>query len=85
MKVFRFFYKCFIFLFIVGVLAIAGLYSYAYFSPKLDIKNANQVYIYDSSEQLVYQGSGNSEWVSLDEISPYLIDAVISTDRKSVV
>lgn len=82
MKVFRFFYKCFIFLFIVGVLAIAGLYSYAYFSPKLDIKNANQVYIYDSSEQLVYQGSGNSEWVSLDEISPYLIDAVISTEDK---
>ena len=42
---------------IVGLFMILGLYLYAYYSPKLDIKNANQFYIYDDKEQLVYQGS----------------------------
>ena len=62
---------------------VLGLYLYAYYSPKLDIKNANQFYIYDDKEQLVYQGSGNNEWVSLDDISPELINAVLSTEDKN--
>jgi membrane peptidoglycan carboxypeptidase len=60
-----------------------GLYGYAYFSPKLDIRNANQFYIYDDSNELIYQGSGNNEWISLDEVSPYFIDAIISTEDKN--
>ena len=74
-------------LFIIGLfilfLVIGGLYTYAYFSPKLDIKNANQFYIYDDKEEIVYQGSGNNDWVSLDEISPYFIEAVLSTEDKN--
>ena len=74
-------------LFIIGLfilfLVIGGLYTYAYFSPKLDIKNANQFYIYDVKEEIVYQGSGNNDWVSLDEISPYFIEAVLSTEDKN--
>ena len=70
-------------LFIMGVFGIVGLYLYAYFSPKLDIKNTNQIYIYDDKEKLVYQGSGNNEWVALDNISPYFIDAVLSTEDKN--
>ncbi len=73
---------CFL-LAILGIVTIIGLYTYAYFSPKLDIKNANQFYIYDKNEELVYQGSGNNEWVSLDEISPNLIDAVLATEDKN--
>ncbi len=68
---------------IIGLFVVFGLYLYAYFSPKLDIKNANQFYIYDDDEQLVYQGSGNNEWVSLDDISPELINAVLSTEDKN--
>ena len=56
---------------------------YAYISPTLDIKNANQLYIYDDKEKLVYQGSGNNEWVGIDEISPDLINAIISTEDKN--
>ncbi len=74
--------KLFIILIFLGIIAIGGLYTYAYFSPKLDIKNANQFYIYDDKENLVYQGSGNNEWVSLNEISPNLINAVLSTEDK---
>ena len=75
--------KFFVILFVLGIATILGLYIYAYFSPKLDIKNANQFYIYDDKEEIVYQGSGNNNWVSLDEISPNLINAVISTEDKN--
>ena len=75
--------KFFVVLFVLGIAIILGLYIYAYFSPKLDIKNANQFYIYDDKEEIVYQGSGNNNWVSLDEISPNLINAVISTEDKN--
>ena len=75
--------KLFCILCVVGVIVVFGLYLYAYFSPKLDIRNANQFYIYDDQENLVYQGSGNNEWVSLNEISPNLINAVLSTEDKN--
>jgi 1A family penicillin-binding protein len=68
---------------IVGLFMIICLYLYAYYSPKLDIKNANQFYIYDDKEQLVYQGSGNNEWIPLEDISPNLINAVLSTEDKN--
>ena len=82
MKIIKKLVKYLIIIIALGIFSIAGLYIYAYFSPKLDIKNANQFYIYDDKEQLVYQGSGNNEWVSLDEMSPYFIDAVINTEDK---
>ena len=83
MKLLKRLFKLIIALCIVSILIIVLLYSYAYFSPKLDIKNANQFYIYDDKENLVYQGSGNNDWVSLDEISPNLINAVLSTEDKN--
>lgn len=83
MKMIKRLFKLCCFLFVVGIMGVVGLYGYAYFSPKLDIKNANQFYIYDDQEALVYQGSGNNEWVSLDEISPNFIDAVLNTEDKN--
>lgn len=68
---------------LVIIVGCIGLYGYAYFSPKLDIRNANQFYIYDDGNELIYQGSGNNEWISLDEVSPYFIDAIISTEDKN--
>ena len=83
MKIFKRLIKLFILLCVIGIITIVGLYIYAYYSPKLDIKNANQFYIYDDMEKLVYQGSGNNDWVSLDEISPNLINAVLATEDKN--
>lgn len=60
-----------------------GLAIYLHNSSKLDIKNDYQVYIYDDNKQLIYQGSGNNKWVSLDDISDNLINAVISTEDKN--
>ena len=47
---------------------MTGLYTYAYFSPKLELTSIGQMYIYDKDNTLVYQGSGNSEWTNLEEI-----------------
>ena len=42
-----------------------------------------KVFIYDHEENLIYQGSGSNDWVSLEDISPYLVDAVISVEDKN--
>ena len=83
MKKFSFLVKCCIMIGIIGLVSIIGLYTYAYFSPKLELKSSNQYYIYDKNNEVVYQGSKVSEWVDIENISPYLIDAVIATEDKS--
>ena len=64
-------------IFILGNIVI---YTYCYFTPKLEINKSQSYYLYDKDNELV---SGfNDDWVSLDEISPYLIEATISTEDK---
>lgn len=82
MKYFRYFLKICLFLAITCFVVMISLYTYAYFSSGIDIKTSNSFYIYDNKSMLVYQGSGNSEWVDLDDVSPYFIDAIISTEDK---
>ncbi len=83
MKKLRFLTKSCIFLFFSFLIIMIGLYTYAYFSPKLELTNIGQMYIYDKDENLIYQGSGTSEWVNLENISSYLKDAVISVEDKN--
>jgi 1A family penicillin-binding protein len=70
-------------LFISFVVILIGLYTYAYSSPKLDLKKSGSLYIYDNKDELLYQGSRNNEWANLSDISPYLVDAVISVEDKN--
>lgn len=72
-----------LFLFLAGVISLLGIYAYAFFSPRLELTNLGKVYLYDQNEQLVFKGSNNNEWVSLDEISDYSIEAVISVEDKN--
>ncbi|MBQ6687381.1 MAG: PBP1A family penicillin-binding protein [Bacilli bacterium] len=83
MKFLRTFIKLGTFLFIAFVVCIIGLYTYAFFSPKLELKTANRFFLYDNNDMLVYQGSGNSEWVDFEDISPNLVNAVISVEDKN--
>ncbi len=62
---------------------LIGVYVYAFFSPKLELKNMGKVFIYDHEENLIYQGSGSSEWISLNDISQDLKDAVVSVEDKN--
>lgn len=83
MKILRRIGKIFItFLFIFTITNLI-CYTYALITPKIQIKNANKFYIYDKNNNLIFQGSGTQEWVHLDEISPYLINATISVEDKN--
>lgn len=82
MKKIIFLFKSLIFIIITFIVCIGGLYVYAYLSPGIDLKSSNSLYIYDNNNKLVYQGSGNSEWVNLNDVSQYYLDAVISTEDK---
>ena len=79
----RFFVKTFIFLFISFVVILVGLYTYAYLSPKLDLKTSGSLYLYDNKCELLYQGSRSNEWANLEDINENLINAVIAVEDKN--
>lgn len=72
-----------IFLFLAGIIIITGLYTYAYLSPKLDIKTSGSYSIFDDENNLIYLGSKTGEWVNLENISQDLINAVLSVEDKN--
>ena len=70
-------------LIILGIFTISGVYFYAKLKPKLEIRSVNSFYLYDQKEELYFQGSGEKEWISLNEISPYVINATITIEDKN--
>ncbi len=60
--------------------AYKGIYVYAASRPKLSIDSANGFYLYDSNGD-IFNGK-DDEWVTLDQISPYLINATIAVEDK---
>lgn len=83
MRFIKFSIKSLIFLFISFCIALVGLYTYAYLSPKLDLKTSGSLLIYDNNENLIYQGSSTNEWANIEDISTNLIDAVIAIEDKN--
>lgn len=79
----RILFKRILFLFLSVIICILGVYIYAFFSPKLELKNAGKIYIYDKDSSLIYQGSGSSEWISLKDMSSDFVHAVISVEDKN--
>ena len=71
-------------LFIIGIIFYHGVFLYIQlFTPKLSIKNANSVALYDSDDNLFFQGNSSQKWIELESISSYVIDATIAVeDRK---
>lgn len=83
MKKLRFFFKLALFFFIVCLLIISGLYVYAKITPKFNIKNSNSIVLLDGNDEVFFESNGSSSWVSLNDISPYLIQATIATEDKN--
>lgn len=83
MKSMKLLMKLGIFFFISFVVIMISLYTYAYFSPKLDIKTTGSLYLYDNKNELVYQGSRNNEWSNIEDISENLINATIAIEDKN--
>ena len=66
----------------IFIAAHIAIYTYAKVTPKIEIKNANSFMLFDSNNEVFFQGSGSREWVGLDDISPYVIKATIDTEDK---
>lgn len=66
----------------LGIVSFLGMILYIKISPRLEIKSANAFLMYDSNNELFFQGSGSQEWVTLDNISPYVVKATINTEDK---
>ncbi|MCH5166824.1 MAG: penicillin-binding protein [Erysipelotrichales bacterium] len=80
MKYLKWLFKFGIFLFVLGVISIIGVYVFAYFTEPISLNLANSYYIYDNKDNVIYQGSNNSEWVSLDNIDEKLVKYIINIE-----
>ena len=73
-------FKISILLFISTLVIIIGIYVYSYFMPAMSLNSANSYYLYDNKDNVVYQGSNKSDWVSLKEIDPKFLNYIISIE-----
>lgn len=69
--------------FLLLILLCGGIFIYIKTSPKPEIYSANNLVLYDSEENVFFQGNESKEWISLDDISDYLIKATIYTEDKN--
>lgn len=83
MRILKWFIKLFIILMFITILGIGGCYLYAKILPKLEIRDVNNFYLYDNNNELYFQGAKNNEWVSLEQISDYVIDGTLIIEDKN--
>ena len=83
MKLFRFIKNFIFFNSLIIIFFIIGCFIYVKTSPKLTINSANNIVLYDNSNEIFFKGSQSKEWVSLDDISEDLINTTIYTEDKN--
>lgn len=79
MKILRTFFKLGIALLGLFILGHLGLYIYCLITPKIQISRNQSYYLYDNRGEQIFN---NYSWVELDDISPYMIDATLSTEDR---
>lgn len=57
-----------------------GLYLYCYITPRPDINKVHGYYLYDNNNELIF--NDYKKWISIEDISPYLIEATIAIEDK---
>ena len=80
MKFFKKIIKLGIILIVLFLVFNVGMYIYCLITPKMDINKSQSYYLYDNSGQEIM--SNGNEWISLNNISQYLIDDTLSTEDK---
>ena len=58
-----------------------GLYLYCYITPKVPLKKVKSYYLYNNEGNLIF--NDNKNWIELEDISRYLIDATIDIEDKN--
>lgn len=66
--------------FTIFALGHVVFYVYCLFTPKMDINKTQSYYLYDNKGE-AFLNKGN-DWISLDNISDYVIKATLSTEDK---
>lgn len=56
------------------------LYGYCYITPKISVNKAQSYYLYDNSNNLIFNDS--EDWIKLENISSYLVEATVDTEDK---
>lgn len=72
--------KLLIFPILAFIIFNVGMYLYCLWTPKLELNKTYSYYMYDNKNELV--GNFNDEWVPLNDISPYLVNATLWTEDK---
>lgn len=83
MKFLKKWIRRFILLFFLFVLAFGGVFLYVKLSPTVPINSANNITLYDLSDQEFFKGSGGMEWVELKDISQNVILSTINCEDKN--
>ena len=82
-KFFRFVRKMIRFGIICTILLVVCVFIYIKVSPIPEIYSANNLTLLDNEGEAFFKGNESKEWVSLDEISNYVVVATINTEDKS--
>ena len=84
MKVLKFLVKFIIISMLVFCTLFSVLFIYAKYFNKIDIKNSNSIYMYDSDGKSFYEGNnGTKKWIKLKDISKDMINATIYSEDKN--
>lgn len=83
MKIIKFCYKLFVFVFFTIIILIIALYTNAYLSKPLVLKSDSTYQLYDTNDTIFYTGNNINDWTSIDNINQNLINAVISIEDKN--
>ncbi|MBP2076259.1 transglycosylase domain-containing protein [Oceanobacillus polygoni] len=78
----KFLYKIILTLISIGVFTIAAIYLAAFLLGPPKLANDQATIIYDREEEVISEQHGGltKHWISLDEISPAIIDATLQTE-----
>lgn len=83
MKMFKKIIKYMLLIFIIVSIVSFIIFGYSKLSVKVEIKNANNISLYDKNGNVFFIGNGTNAWIDLKDISKNLIDATISTEDKN--
>lgn len=76
-------WKSVVFFVIFVFVVLISFYVYAYITPKMDINKSNRIVMVDSNDEVFYQSTHTSSWVSLDDISWYARAGIVDTEDKN--
>ena len=83
MKLIKKVISLFIFIIFISIIAISLTYLYAKLNSNIEIKKNNSYYLYDTNDEVFFQGNGTSKWTNLSNINKYLKLATINVEDKN--